>query len=165
MNLLLRYALFAMLISTGLISGCGLTWPTQSYRSFFLEDVVVTLEETDDKYDIEGPVYLRFGVKNIGNRPVKVSRYESPLEGRVSAAYFDIAQKKDRVKYVGPRYYRTPPGKRDYVVLQPGEKLVKEIDLTEGYAFRKGGKYTIRFEGSPVNRLPDSEELVIKLKD
>ena len=77
MNPLLRYAFFVMLISTGLISGCGLTWPAQSYRTFYLEDVLVTLEETDDKYDIDGPVYLRFGVKNIGNRPVKLSPYIS----------------------------------------------------------------------------------------
>lgn len=130
-----------------------------------LRDVVVSLTPLDDKYRLDAPIIVTFTVTNTGTQAVRISRWASPLEGRFTTDYLRLEHKRDRVPYTGDRLHRNPWLLRDFVMLQPGERLSCEVDLSRAYAITEGGKYEVQFRGSSLNRLPDSEVIELKIKD
>ncbi|RMG61729.1 MAG: hypothetical protein D6722_19230 [Bacteroidetes bacterium] len=130
-----------------------------------LRDVVVELSPLADKYRLDEPILMTFTVTNTGTHAVRISRWSSPLEGRFTTDYLDVHRKRERILYTGDRLHRNPWLLKDFVTLHPGERLACEVDLSRNYAITEGGRYEVRFRGSGLNRLPDSDPVEIKIKD
>ncbi|GAB4409865.1 MAG: hypothetical protein OHK0039_13790 [Bacteroidia bacterium] len=148
-----------------LLASCGISVRELAYPAAYDEDELhVFVEPLEEKYDLDAPIRVRFGVHNPGSSTVRISRWQSPLEGGFSTDYFRIYHKRDRVFYTGERLHRNSWLLRETLVLKPGETLTCEVDITQAYQIDAPGKYSLRFEGSPLNRLPDSPEIEIRVK-
>ena len=158
----------SMLILLGvmMLAACGKpSFESIAYpKPFEGDELMVQLSPTQDKYDLEEPVLVRFTITNQTDKTVRIPRAYSPLEDRFTTDYFHISRKKQRIYYKAQRLQRLPYLSLSKVKLKPGESISSVVDIREGYALEKGGKYRIQFMGSQVNRLPDSEVLEIKIK-
>lgn len=165
---------FSSLLATAFLAAMFLSSCSQSWQKYALpslpqkEGLHIDIQPLEDKYDLHGPIELQFTVTNVGDKPVRINRMQSPLEGSFTSDYLNISHKKEKheVYYTGTRRPRNPylPGLKQRVQLKPGESITGVVDISQGYEFEKTGKYNIAFQGSTVNRLPDSKEIQIKLK-
>ncbi|MEM7372368.1 MAG: hypothetical protein AAF587_27360 [Bacteroidota bacterium] len=163
---------FSSLLATAFLAALFLSSCSQGWQQYALptlpqkEGLQIDIEPLDNKYDRHGPIEVQFTVTNVGDTPVRINRAQTPLEGKFTTDYFSISHKKHDVYYTGTRRPRNPylPGLKQRIQLKPGESISGVVDISQGYEFQKGGKYTLAFHGSTVNRLPDSPEVEIKLK-
>ncbi|MEM7660305.1 MAG: hypothetical protein AAF399_29635 [Bacteroidota bacterium] len=163
-----QFAKRSLLILLGvmLLAACGkpsfesIAYP-QPYEG---NELMVQLSPTQEKYDLDEPILLRFTITNQTGKTVRIPRAYSPLEDRFTTDYFHISRKKHRVFYKAQRLQRLPYLSLSKVKLKAGESISAVVDIREGYTIEKSGKYRVQFMGSHINRLPDSEVLEIKIK-
>jgi hypothetical protein len=165
MNRSLSFFLLSVVLLALLPACSSKNWEEIAYPKTYSEEaIVVSLHPTEDKYHLDEAVPIRFTITNYSEKVVRIPRVYSPLEGEFSTDYLFISQKRHRVFYKAQRVQRLPYLNLNRVKLKPGESISQLVDIQEGYALEKGGKYRVQFIGSKVNRLPDSAPIEIKIK-
>ncbi|WP_394828404.1 M35 family metallo-endopeptidase [Pendulispora albinea] len=81
---------------------------------------------------------------NRGSRSVRMLAWSTLLEG-IEAPLFDVRRDGEPVPYIGRLYKRAAPVAGDYVVLAPGERLVRTVNLAEAYDLSISGNYRVQF--------------------
>ncbi|MEO0899885.1 MAG: hypothetical protein AAFY71_25960 [Bacteroidota bacterium] len=156
--------LFSALVVFSL-SSCKTGLKSYAFPQVYLDQQVnAYLTPLEEKYDDKGPILMQFTIQNIGTEPVKLCRWNSPLEGNFSEDYLKVLRKEKYVLYTGSRIKRKQKLIKSFVTLYPGESLSQVFDLAEGYEIKKKGTYSIAFEGDAMNHLPSTEAVEITVK-
>ena len=92
------------------------------------EDVRVTLE-----------------IKNNMNREVCILKRSKTLDCHIRDCFY-ITYKNNKVEYDGKIVKRLAYTDEDYILLQAGETLKIQVDISENYFLSKPGLYTIQFD-------------------
>ena len=106
--------------------------------------VRVVLTPSYDKSLQEIGSAVRFTMRNDGNAPVRVLKWQTPFFG-VQHDLFDVAVGGQEVEYVGAWYKRGLPTKDDWMTLKAGESRSIDIDLSETYTFAASGQYEMKY--------------------
>lgn len=83
-------------------------------------------------------------VTNTTRHPVNLLRWQLPSE-ELEGALFHIERDGETVPYTGPLIKRPAPGPADQVVLDPGQSLSYQVELTSAYDLSPNGRYTIEY--------------------
>ncbi len=90
------------------------------------------------------PIYVEFGVRNVGTEEVAFLPWYTPLE-TMPTRYFDVAGPAgERVQYLSLMIDRPAPKPTDYIRIQPGERRSARVDLQPLYRFGSG-VHTLRY--------------------
>lgn len=93
------------------------------------------------------PFVVSVSFKNKGKKDAYLLSYETPLEGLFSDC-FEIYRDGIAVPYDGPIAKRSPPTKKNYVVVPAGKSVVVEVDVSSCYQVSVPGNYTIKYKGN-----------------
>lgn len=92
----------------------------------------------------DGPVMVRFVLRNDGPRTLYVLRWYTPLEG-VRGKIFTVTRDGVAIPYRGPMVKRGQPQAGNYAAIAPGDSVANEVDLARAYDLSRPGKYTVKF--------------------
>ena len=95
-------------------------------------------------------VPMRFTLKNDTQQRLHVLRWYTPLEG-IRGEIFRVTRGDQELAYRGPLARRADPVEGDYLVLEAGERVTVDFDLTSVYDLSSAGNYTVEF----VSKLHD----------
>ena len=109
-------------------------------------------------------VNLRFFLINDTDSPLYLLNWFTPLEG-LGGEIFRVARDGELVPYQGPLASRAEPGPDSYTMLEAGEIVSAEVDLSKAYDFSIPGDYTIEFISPRVSHVARSEAEMAKTFD
>lgn len=92
------------------------------------------------------PVMLNFELGNKSRKAIYALNWNTPLEG-FFGRYLTVTGPQGEVEYGGAMVKRALPTREEYVILQPGGKVAKAVDLAKAYEMKTPGKYRIEFTG------------------
>jgi hypothetical protein len=98
-----------------------------------------------------GKVILRAALHNDSAQKVRVLRWNTPLDSRVSGNFMTVVQLSEtetELRYVGRMVKRAAPIADDYISLDIGELATNDLDFTQSYKFCNNSRYIIKFTGS-----------------
>lgn len=103
-----------------------------------------------------GPVAVRFTLSNRGSRPVRVLRWQTPLEGFWSDV-LEVTFDGKKLAYEGPLMKRGDAIRDDYVEVAPGKAVAAVVDLAGPYDLRRPGTYRVVFTRGLMDVVRDGE--------
>jgi peptidyl-Lys metalloendopeptidase len=90
-----------------------------------------------------GARVVTFTLRNVGQRPVAVLDWNTPLE-QMPADVFRIRREGGPLLgWHGPKVKRGDPVADDYVTILPGAEVSEEVDLGLGYELKEPGRYRV----------------------
>lgn len=124
----------------------------------------VELKPVHSLYAYDSTIIVRFEVTNISQTDRKFCKRNSPLEGQFISDFMIVASENGKAPYIGKSFQRMAPTDAEYITLGAMQMITWDIDLKAGYKIEAPGSYSIAFKGDNVNKLPDSEPLVITIQ-
>lgn len=91
-------------------------------------------------------VPLTFELGNRGKKALYVLNWNTPLEG-FFGRYLNVTGPQGELEYGGAMVKRAQPQREEYVILPPGGKVAKTVNLASVYEFKAAGSYRIEFTG------------------
>jgi len=91
---------------------------------------------------------LMVTMTNNATEPIKVLKWNTPLEEILSANIFSIESNKKDIKYRGRLLKRGQPQEEDYVLFEAGESRTITIKLPTYYKMVEKGEYKISYRGN-----------------
>ncbi|WP_245803558.1 protease [Daejeonella lutea] len=145
------------------LAACGIS-NTSSSNSVVDDSGHTEGSDLNDKQAIQGtmqikdtitvgdPVELKFVVINSADTVARFLKWSTPFEPLVSK-YLDITDEDGtQVDYRGAMAKRAmPPSEESYVKLNPGDSLVVNVNLLEGYAISRAAKYKVVYVGEGMS--------------
>ena len=111
------------------------------------------------------PFELRFTVYNKSGQPQKFCKWHTPFEPPMSK-YLDVRHELGaEAEYKGAMAKRImPPPADSYIEVKAGDSLSVTVDLNKSYQLTTPGKYSVKYNSSPVSGIvvPDSLNFVYK---
>jgi hypothetical protein len=84
------------------------------------------------------PSTVRFTLTNRSQAPVRVLRWNTPLEERWRGTIFRVTSGGKEIPYQGPLTKRGDPGPEEYVEIAPGGSVSGDADLSAVYDLAPG---------------------------
>ena len=84
---------------------------------------------------------------NKSNEPLRVLKWNTPLEKVLSANIFKLKNGSKNIEYQGRLVKRSQPKEEDYTLFDIGESRTVTISLPQYYKMLKKGDYTIEYRG------------------
>ena len=84
---------------------------------------------------------------NSSNEPLRVLKWNTPLEKVLSANIFKLKNGSKNIEYQGRLVKRGQPKEEDYTLFDIGESRTVTISLPQYYKMLKKGDYTIEYRG------------------
>jgi len=85
---------------------------------------------------------------NKSHEPIKVLKWNTPLEQRLSANIFSVEREKKNIAYQGRLVKRGQPQDEDYALFEAGESRTVIVELPTYYKMLKKGEYQISYRGN-----------------
>lgn len=108
------------------------------------QGVSASLEISQSYLTNQEDVTVLFTLTNDGDDKAAVLKWQTPFEG-VDDDLFTVARNGEPVTYLGRHIKRPAPTAADFLVLEPGESLSTEVELTAYYEMRVTGEYTVHY--------------------
>lgn len=105
----------------------------------------IDLSASQASFSAGEPVVVVLTISNPTGRAVKVLKWLTPAED-VEEPLFAISLSGSPAAYLGPVYKRPAITGADYIVLKPGDRLVRQVDLSTYYDFSASGEYTLAYD-------------------
>ena len=144
----MKRTIFDLLIVFSLLAGAILPMTVQAAGK---GEITVELEQTRS-----GSPVILFTLRNATQVPMKILRWNTPLEGVFTHRMFDVRLDGKPVKYIGKQVKRLAPGEDAYLELPAGESIAVKLDLSTGYDLAVPGSYAVTFRSVIQYRLVDS---------
>lgn len=108
-------------------------------------EATVTLSVDQTSFTASENVVIHVLIENQGKNPVKVLKWYTPAED-VEEPLFAVSNNGKAVDYTGAHYKRPAATGNDYVVLQAGESLSRDVDLGTYYDLSSSGDYSVTYD-------------------
>ena len=106
-----------------------------------------------DTYRLGDPIDVTYSLTNTGTRPYQVLVWETPLEAEVTD-FLTLERDGERIRYDGRRVKRGDPVDDDYVLLAPGERVDRTVDISRSYPIQATGVYTATLKSAVMDAFP-----------
>ncbi len=95
------------------------------------------------------PIIISVTMSNIGDGPLFLYRKETPFgtnDSHLASDQFRVRDSQGALAhFIGQRSYWGAPRFSHFMLLQPGQSVQKDIDLTSEYDFGNGGAFALKF--------------------
>ncbi|WP_299326585.1 hypothetical protein [uncultured Maribacter sp.] len=123
----------------------------------------VTISTINKQLNQGEELFIIIVVKNISDSSAKFCKYHTPFEG-IKNEIFEVVKNGKEISYQGKLKKRSPPTKEDYINLRPGQSKTCKVSLNQEYNIENKGTYRIRFLGSGISQLNDSNEITFEIR-
>lgn len=89
-------------------------------------------------------IVCSFELTNNAKEDYYLLKHGTPLEG-FRSPFIAVFHSDHLVKYQGPYFYRLPPTKDDFVLIQAGNSISATIQITDVFNFSSDGLYIIQY--------------------
>ncbi|NEN95711.1 MAG: hypothetical protein F6K50_09270 [Moorea sp. SIO3I7] len=103
--------------------------------------------DSQENYTINQPVNIVFMLENLDVQPLWVLTWYTPLEG-LKGRILQVICDGEEILYEGPMVKRGRPTQEDYVLIQPGESVSKEVELSSAYNLPVAAVCQVKFRGT-----------------
>jgi hypothetical protein len=114
--------------------------------------------ETPYASDSRRSAIVKLTLHNIGDEPVAIMKWDTPFvmsDGRLPKSQYEVKNGAGEVsRYIGRSVNISRILSNYFFVLQSGESIEKEVDLTYEYDYGAGGAFSVKFTLS-LDRTPD----------
>ncbi|WP_448096370.1 hypothetical protein [Luteibacter yeojuensis] len=114
--------------------------------------------ETPYASDSKRSAIVKLTLHNIGDEPVAIMKWDTPFVmsgGRLPKSQYEVKNGVGEVsRYIGRSVNIGRILSSYFIVLQSGESIEKEVDLTYEYDYGAGGAFSVKFTLS-LDRAPD----------
>jgi|SRR5215217_1974989 peptidyl-Lys metalloendopeptidase len=100
-----------------------------------------------DSYVKDNPIIINFKLHNLSNEDLWVLSWYTPLEG-IKGDIFRVLCDGNEILYEGPMVKRGQPTKSDYIHIDPGRSVSREVDISSVYKLPPSHEYVVQFEGT-----------------
>lgn len=122
-------------------------------------EMTVNIELLKKNYKIDESINILFSITNASQSDIEFCYWQTPLEGEFTANYFEVTHDGNVLPYKGKMVKRRPPTESDMILIPSKEQFGQPIELNNGYNLDKTGDYKIRFLGSTINGLSNSNSI------
>ncbi len=105
----------------------------------------------EPRYKAKGSVMLNFSVTNNTSKSVKILKWGTPFEARLTRDMFHVTKNGQVVPYKGIMIKRGSPQERDYLTIQAKQTLNHSVDISRAYAIDASGNYQVQYKESHPN--------------
>ena len=123
----------------------------------------VTISTTNKQLKKGEELFISIVVKNVSDSSAKFCKYHTPFEG-INNEIFEVVRNGKKSPYQGKLKKRRAPTEEDYIKLRPGQSTTCKVSLNQKYNIENKGNYTIRFLGSGISQLSDSNEITFEIR-
>jgi peptidyl-Lys metalloendopeptidase len=92
-------------------------------------------------------VMVKVTLTNESDHAIRLLSWYAPAE-ELEEDVFSVMRGTEGVEYIGPHYKRAAPVANDFVVLDAGKSVSRDVDLSDFYDFSKGTDYNIKYSTS-----------------
>lgn len=92
-------------------------------------------------------VMVKVTLTNDSDHPVRLLSWYAPAV-ELEEDVFAVTRGAEDVEFIGPHYKRPAPVANDFVVLDAGKSVTRDVDLSDFYDFSKGTDYNIKYNVS-----------------
>lgn len=111
-------------------------------------------------------VSMRFIVHNDKASGKSFCKWHTPFEPLMSKYLNVVDENGTEAAYKGPMAKRImPPPAESYLMVNPRDTLVAEVDLLQGYQLQKGKRYTVSYNSSGMSGLKAVNKVSFKYKN
>lgn len=132
-------------------------------QSVSKNEIQTKIETSQNQFKIDTDIKIVFTITNNSDKEYKFCYWQTPLEKSFTSDFFEIKFEDKIIEYSGVMIKRGSPHKSDYFFLKPKQSISEEINLRDGYNINKQGIYKIRFKGSQINNLQNSNQIEISI--
>lgn len=122
-------------------------------------EMTVNIELLKKNYKIDESINILFSITNTSQSFIEFCYWQTPLEGQFTANYFEVIHDGNILPYKGKMVKRRPPTQSDLILIPSKEQFGQPIELNTAYDLDKTGDYKIRFLGSEINKLSNSNSI------
>lgn len=102
------------------------------------------------RLEAQAPASLRFELANGSEAPLRVLKWNTPLEGW-KGTVLRVSRNGEELRYQGPMLKRGDPGNEDYVEIPAGGRVDATVDLAEVYDVSRPGTYKVEVDGDLID--------------
>jgi hypothetical protein len=114
----------------------------------------VTALTAEPSYRLGDAILITFEIENTGSETYQLLTWGTPLEGQFTVDCLTVRRDGELVPYDGRLVKRGDPPPEAYVVIRPGERLKKTVDISHTYAIDQAGDYTVTLNASFFDAFP-----------
>ena len=107
------------------------------------------------RLEIQAPASLRFELANGSGSPLRVLKWNTPLEGW-KGTVLRVSWNGEELPYQGPMLKRGDPGEGDYVEIPAGGRVDATVDLADVYDVSRPGTYKVEVDGDLIDVTADA---------
>ena len=111
----------------------------------------VTISTSSGKtiFDSGEVINLEVYISNPNNHAIKVLKWFTPIDG-ITRSLCSVLREVQPVDYLGILIKSNPPTEQDYVVLEAGESVTSELDLSIYYDLSISGNYEVIYDVTSI---------------
>lgn len=130
-------------------------------------EVLAGIRPVEERVVAGDPMSVKFFIENNSSQDLKILIWNTPLEETLSADVLSVMRDGETLAYTGRKVRRGEPGGDDYVVLEAGDSVENEIELSRSYDVSGSGTYRISFSPSLDTSTQEYriEDLVLTVSD
>jgi hypothetical protein len=114
----------------------------------------VTSLNADPSYRLGQPILITFAIENTGSEAYQLLKWGTPFEDTLTANCFTVEREGETVPYDGRMVKRGDPAPESYLVIEPGERLTKDVDISHAYAIDQPGNYSVSLNTTLFDAYP-----------
>jgi hypothetical protein len=130
-------------------------------RSSTNPNLLVNLAFDKRTYKASEPQKLVFSLTNESDKPIRVLKWHTPLEG-FKSDMFHVEHTGKWAVYLGRVYKRGVPTEADYITIHPGKVVKQEVDFTEAYDIAEAAHYSVTYKADLLHVGTEEPKLLMK---
>jgi len=108
------------------------------------DSVEITIQPTQEAYSSDSPVIVEFILSNRSPNAIRVLKWNTPIDG-VSNDIFLVTRGEQTIDYIGRLVKRGAPTEADFIIIEPGQAITVQVDLSRYYAILEEGRYSVAY--------------------
>jgi hypothetical protein len=113
---------------------------------------------SENRYNKDDSVMINFTLYNLTNEGLWVLARYTPLEN-LKGDIFHVVCNGKKVPYEGIMVKRGPPTEKEYVYIEPGKSISREINISSAYKLPVSQECVVHFIGDKINYISGAGEL------
>lgn len=113
--------------------------------------ILASIEPIKTKYYSSDELEVRVSYTNVGSQDIRFLKRGTALDSIIGDEFLSLSLDGQKIPYIGIFVKRLPPVDRDFVVIQPGQKVSAVIDLSLSYAINVEGHYQVLYKDRDID--------------
>jgi peptidyl-Lys metalloendopeptidase len=126
--------------------------------------VSISIQTQKTSVEKSSDIQLTVSYRNDTDTQLRMLAWDTALESPIVSDLFNVYVDGEVTEYTGPIVKRREPLPSDYILLEPGQSLSSQIDLTNVYNMQLAGKYTVSLKSHLNSKTSTTNSVTITVR-